>query len=181
MNEHFDDLKFHRLLSSEDALFGPFSELFQSSFPVNERRPLESLKKIISDESDVYCDAVLRNNVYVGLLVYWDFADFVYVEYLAVDPDIRGGGIGARILSQLRDGARKPVVLEVEPPLNELAKRRIGFYERNGFVLLDNEYFQPSYGLVPGLELKLMSSGNLALDISEVIDIIHRRVYGVKK
>ena len=133
MNEHFDDLKFHRLLSSEDALFGQFSELFQSSFPVNERRPLESLKKIISDESDVYCDAVLRNNVYVGLLVYWDFADFVYVEYLAVDPDIRGGGIGARILSQLRDGVRKPVVLEVEPPFNELAKRRIGFYERNGF------------------------------------------------
>lgn len=181
MNEHFDDLKFYRLLSSDDPLFERFSELFQSSFPVNERRPLESLKKIISDESDIYCDAVLRNNVFVGLLVYWDFTDFVYIEYLAVNPDIRGGGIGARVLSQLKDVVRKPVVLEVEPPLNELAKRRIGFYERNGFVLWDNEYFQPSYGLVPGLELKLMSSGKLALDISEAVDVIHCRVYGVKK
>lgn len=181
MNEHFDGLKFHRLLSTSDSLFERFSELFQSSFPVNERRPLESLKKIISDEHDVYCDAVLKDIVFVGLLVYWDFSDFVYVEYLAVNPDIRGGGIGARILSQLKDCVRRPVVLEVEPPLNELAKRRIGFYERNGFVLLDNEYFQPSYGLMPGLELKLMSSGKLMLDIPEVIDIIHRRVYGVKK
>lgn len=181
MNGYFDDLKFHRILSTDDSLFERFSELFQSSFPVNERRPLESLRKIISAEPDVYCDAVLRDTVFVGLLVYWDFSDFVYVEYLAVNPDIRGGGIGARVLSQLKDFVRRSVVLEVEPPLNELAKRRIGFYERNGFVLLENEYFQPSYGLVPGLELKLMSSGKLMLDIPRVIDIIHSRVYGVKK
>ena len=68
-----------------------------------------------------------HRSIHHNIVHHRDFADFVYVEYLAVDPDIRGGGIGARILSQLRDGVRKPVVLEVEPPFNELAKRRIQF------------------------------------------------------
>ena len=34
----------------------------------------------------------------------------------------------------------------MEPPETELTRRRIGFYERNGFVLNDYDYVQPSLG-----------------------------------
>ena len=40
----------------------------------------------------------------------------------------------------------KPFFIEVEPPEDELTRRRIGFYERNGFVLNDYDYVQPSLG-----------------------------------
>lgn len=166
--------------SAVDPFFENFSRLLTSSFPENERRPMSSLKDIMEKEDRACCNVVLMDEVFVGMLLYWNFIDFVYVEYIAVDPDIRGGGLGARILSLLKETAGVPLVLEVEPPHNDLARRRIGFYERNGFVLLDEPYFQPSYGMLPGLELKLMSSGKLRRNIPSVISVIHENVYGVK-
>ena len=39
----------------------------------------------------------------------------------------------------------KDICLEVELPETEKAKRRIAFYERNGFFLNNYEYEQPAY------------------------------------
>ena len=39
----------------------------------------------------------------------------------------------------------KPQLLEVEPAVEEMACRRIGFYERNGYAVLYKDYVQPSY------------------------------------
>lgn len=37
-------------------------------------------------------------------------------------------------------------MLEVEPPETDTARRRIGFYERSGFVLNGYDYTQPPLG-----------------------------------
>lgn len=76
-----------------------------------------------------------------------------------------------------------PVVLEVEMPTEEMSKRRIGFYERLGFVLDHHVYFQPPYRKGEAfLEMRLMTHGELDLEQSfeRVKTIIHQNVYGVE-
>jgi ribosomal protein S18 acetylase RimI-like enzyme len=61
------------------------------------------------------------------------------VLYLAVDGSLRGKGYGSRVLSQIK--AEKPgqrTVLNIEPldekaPNAEQRRKRLAFYERNGF------------------------------------------------
>ena len=62
------------------------------------------------------------------------------------------------MLREILDTIRKPFVLEVEPPTEEEAKRRIDFYRRSGFFL--NEYHYIQQPLEEGrdpVELKIMS------------------------
>lgn len=76
-----------------------------------------------------------------------------------------------------------PVVLEVEIPAEEMSKRRIGFYERLGYVLDDHVYYQPPYRRGEEfLEMRLMTYGdiNLQQSFEEVKNCIYRDVYGVE-
>ena len=68
-------------------------------------------------------------------------------------------------------------------PAEEMSKRRIGFYERLGFVLDHHVYFQPPYRKGEAfLEMRLMTHGKLDLEQSfeRVKTIIHQNVYGVE-
>lgn len=119
-----------------------------------------------------------------AMLCYWHFDTFIYVEYLAVDPTLRGGGIGRRIMERLVSDSMLPVILEVEPPTDQLTTRRVAFYQRLGFQLLPDPYVQPSYGVVPGMPLRLMlHSLNAPVPpppVAEMVKLIHRHVYGQK-
>ena len=91
--------------------------------------------------------------------------------------------MGAAILQEILPKLPDPVCLEVELPQNELASRRIGFYQRNGFILNDYPYMQPpiSQGRNP-LPLKIMTWGK---GISEeqfqrIQGALYREVYGVR-
>ena len=48
-------------------------------------------------------------------------------------------------MSQFLRWAPKPVIIEVEPPANRTAKRRIAFYEKLGLKLFPCDYVQPAY------------------------------------
>lgn len=73
----------------------------------------------------------------------WEFPILRFVEHIAVDPNIRGGGVGKKMMADYISQSEKPVLLEVEPPNGEIEQRRIGFYERLGFHLNPFEYVQP--------------------------------------
>ena len=73
---------------------------------------------------------------------------------------------------------------EVERPVEEMAKRRIGFYQRQGFVLWKKDYRQPPYK--PGdhfLPMYLMVHGNLdpEKDYEDIKHKLHTVVYGAKE
>lgn len=110
--------------------------------------------------------------------------DFFYIEHFATLPHLRGKGIGASALKAFASVAQdRPIVLEVEPPQTETARRRVGFYRRAGFELLEIPYMQPPYR--PGGEevpLCLMSTdAAYALSHSaRVVATLHREVYGVR-
>ena len=93
----------------------------------------------------LYAESVWDGDLFVGL-VFWWLADegYAYLEHLAVEPVLRGHNYGARILYDLCRRAGR-VILEIDPPEDEISRRRRGFYERNGFVYNEYDYIHPSY------------------------------------
>lgn len=168
-------------VSTRHDLYSNVEHLLLLAFPPEERRSTEN-QRIMTDTNPLFhANALLDNGFFAGLLTYWEFPRFIYIEHLATEPQIRGRGIGAKALAALENVKNLPVVLEVEPPVDDITRRRIGFYQRNGFVLWEKSpYLQPPYepGYQP-LSLYLMVKGKLneALDFKEVRNSIHREVY----
>ena len=105
------------------------------------------------------------------------------LEHLACTPLSRGLGIGTKLVQDiLSEAGNHPVILEVEPPVDKVTKRRVGFYERLGFVLNLYPHYQPPLNLTTDMvELKIMSSFK-ALEEEEqkaYRRILNQRVYGV--
>ena len=67
-----------------------------------------------------------------------------YIEPLAVAPALRGRRMGSHILSAFCAKARR-VVLEIDPPVDDISIRRQHFYERIGFVTNAYDYIHPSF------------------------------------
>ena len=76
--------------------------------------------------------------------------------------------------------SQQPFVLEVELPDTDIARRRIAFYERIGFVLCEKHYLQPPYNEgFPAVPLRLMEYGGqlTKTDFDQVAHTLHRVVY----
>ena len=154
-----------------------FDEIFsimEKSFPLDEYRPYDEQKALFENEYyNVYAE---KEEEVKGFIAVWNFPRFVFVEHFAVNPECRNKGTGAEILKKIITLFDKPLCLEVEPPENELTRRRIGFYERNGFYLNEYPYIQPpiSEGKNP-VPLMIMSSGK---ELSEnEFNIIKKTLY----
>lgn len=112
--------------------FPEIYRIMQASFSDDEYRPYdEQLALFEEPEYRIYY-------MPAGFLAVWEFESFIYIEHFAVDPALRNSGTGSAMLQELVKQYQKPICLEVELPEDELTRRRIGFYERNGFVF--NEY-----------------------------------------
>lgn len=134
-----------RIANPDNPDFEWCMELYTGSFPYEERRDLERVKHDLSDTRYFFlCFKEEATSAGLGFFTYWDMGEFLYGEHFAVNPSMRGGGIGARILEHIRS-IGKPVILEIEKPENGTALRRLRFYERNGFVLNSHTHLQPPY------------------------------------
>lgn len=157
-------------------------KLYEGSFPEDERREWSALEEISNDRKDSFrLTHVMYQGRFAGIIYWWDFGDFAYIEHFAIDSSARNCGLGGRALdmftTKLRD---KGVVLEVEPETDgELARRRIGFYQRHGFELIkDFKYLQPPYSSGKNeLELCLMTKGKCPQ--AEIMALtLRKEVYG---
>lgn len=170
-----------RLIESKaDPLLVRVENTYIDSFPAGERRDFSLVRDLMATEAfKVY--VLLRDEHYAGFITAWQWDDFAYVEHFAIDESARNGGIGREALMQFLDPLDTPVVLEVELPTDEMSNRRIGFYQRLGFVLDSHEYRQPPYRTgEPWLDMRLMSYGDLDLkhEYETVKQRIYRQVYG---
>jgi ribosomal protein S18 acetylase RimI-like enzyme len=162
-----------------EAEFEAIKNLYLTAFPPNERRELDELKKQIYNEN-CNVNLIFAGEKIAGFVILWNFTDFVFPEHFAIEPGLRGLGTGEKTLSEIISLYQKTVILETELPADEISRRRIGFYERNGFHLLERQYFQPSYdGIKPEVEMKLMcSSANISPEkLEKYIQQIREKVY----
>lgn len=119
-------------------------DLLEQSFPSTERRDDAEQLKTMSHPDYRLC-VILDGVTPVGVVGYWDAAEFLYFENFCVAPNLRNGGYGSQTLAALTDGLQKPFILEVELPTDDLTRRRIAFYKRNGMVENSYPHVQPHY------------------------------------
>ncbi len=161
------------------------AKLYETAFPLTERRSGFAWMQQISSSPLFHPYEIRLSENFAGIITLWDFDTFVYIEHFATLPEMRGKGVGSESLKKtLTQCQSRPIVLEVEHPDNEIARRRIGFYERNGLCLVSTPeaYIQPPYEAEgEWLPLCLMSSkANFAADsFFHIREKLYTEVYKV--
>ncbi|MDO5532418.1 GNAT family N-acetyltransferase [Sutterella sp.] len=128
-------------------LYDTAMSLYRASFPFHEQREGASQAAILRDPAYQFrlvFEETPQGEALAGIALLWETGGFVYVEHLAVQPLMRGRGTGARILGALAAG-QKPVILEIDPPVDEISRRRKAFYERCGFTANAFAHVHPPY------------------------------------
>ncbi len=151
-------MEYIRITSPAHPWFDRAMALCALSFIREERRDMEEQVRILQD-ARYHCCAAVREERLQGLVFYWEAEDFLYLEHLCVAPDLRGTGLGTALLSWLR-AQGKQVILEIEPPVDELTQNRLHFYEKNGFRMNRHFHIQPKYHVGdPDMEMRILSFG----------------------
>lgn len=162
-----------------DALYG----IMKQSFPTDEMRPYDAQKALFKRDDFFAYGVKNAEGVLSAFITFWKMNGFTYGENFAVDKNIRGLGLGSKIISEALKMSGERFILEVEPPETETAKRRIAFYERAGFTLNNYHYIQPP--LAKGqnsLKLMIMSTGGKLAEreFEDVKTQLYKKVYGVE-
>jgi len=159
-----------------DPILDQVEKTYNDAFPEAERRAFSLVRDLLSDNPSFSVYVLLKGDQYAGFITAWKLTDFVYVEHFAIDESARNGGIGGQAMSQFMSQFEKSIILEVEIPVDEMSRRRIGFYERLGFVLDNHVYHQPPYREEETwLEMRLMSFGKI--DLIESFDTVKSQIY----
>ena len=155
--------------------FPALYKLIRRSFPPDEYRPENAQLALMDDPRYTLWTTEDRP----ALISVWQFPDFAFIEHFAVAPECRNQGLGARILRHLLSSLSCPVCLEAELPDTDLARRRLDFYQRNGFSVNPFPYLQPAYApdLAP-VPMTILSTAPLTQDQFEYIqNMLYQEVY----
>lgn len=124
--------------------YDKFFSLLESDFCLDERKTKVNELNAF-DDPHFSPNFIYDNQTLVGYICFWEFEEFLYVEHFAILNSMRGTGQGSKFLKEFSENFSKPIILEVELPKNEVAIKRIKFYERLGYHLNDFPYTQPAY------------------------------------
>ena len=170
-------------LSEEE--FEQVYRIMEASFPPDEHRPYEEQQKLLDNPNyQIYVAKEDDNFLEIqGFMAVWQFESLSFIEHFAVDSKYRNTGLGSRMLQEIMEHQTGLICLEVELPDNDMAKRRIQFYKKNGLYYNDYPYMQPaiSKGRNP-IPLRIMTSGGVVSqsEYQEIKDILYREVYRVE-
>lgn len=129
----FDDFRAQEIYNS-----------YIETFPDDERRNENQFRSLFTHPK-VRVLSVLHELQNIGYLVVWELTNFVFVEHFEIFSEFRSMKYGSEILSHLFKQYTH-ILLEAEPAdLGVDAERRISFYEKNGFRVIDKNYVQPCY------------------------------------
>ena len=177
-------MEFKRIDDINDVDFADAWEIYEYSFPDDEKRSLDA-QRIAFKEKIYGFYAAKKDNQVIGLMAVWDIGDYYFVDHIATSKELRGQGLGAQVMREFIAQHQKRFVLEVEPPTaGEMEKRRIGFYERLGYKFNNYDYTQPP--MEPGkdtVKLFLMTYPDEMTEeeFDRVRERLHKIVYKQKE
>ena len=149
---------------------------YEKTFPEEERRSKDQFLDL-SENPDAFVYSINHEDENIGYCVIWELQGFYFLEHFEVFEEFRNQKFGEKILEALKEKFEK-LVLETEPnSLSEIANRRLGFYQRNGFEVIKENYLQPSYSEgKSSLQLFLMANfltENLENSIQEIYSTVY--------
>ena len=157
-------------------------ELFESAFPEEERPPFGRLKKRDSKQFRFLVATTEGDDEPIGILSYWQFEEFTYVEHFAIAEELRNQGLGKAVFLNFMSQQTNQVVLEVDPSHDELSGYRMVFYASMGFVQNPQPYMQPSYH-DDDVRIPMVIMSKLPLDDDEFEEVrqqIYKSVYKIE-
>jgi len=113
-------------------------QLYESAFPVAEQIPWASIVKLV-DQMPLDFTAYYDDDSLLGFTIVYPRPSFNWFWYFAVKPELRGKGIGQKVLSMLiKKYENQSNIMDIEAPREdcnnaEQRRRRHDFYVRNGF------------------------------------------------
>lgn len=90
-------MHFERLPDADDLRLPAALALYGASFPPHEQRQTASQRTILQN-AEYHFDLVYDGETWVGLMLNWETADFIYVEHFCISPEKRNHQYGARAL-----------------------------------------------------------------------------------
>ena len=132
-----------RITNADHPMYEKARELYRVSIPYHERREEPSQERILKDDT-YHFSLVYDEDSFVGIVLYWEAEDYIYIEHICIRPEMRNHQYGRKTLELIKE-KNKTVILEIDPPEDEISIRRKGFYERAGFVENPYEYYQLPY------------------------------------
>lgn len=136
-------MRFERIISTEHPMYAEAMKLYKASFPFHEQREAPSQKAILADNAYHFA-LIYDEDTFVGEILYWETDSFIYIEHFCILPEMRNRQYGQKTLDLISQ-MKKTVILEIDPPIDCIAKRRKGFYERCGFAENKFDYVQLPY------------------------------------
>lgn len=169
-------IRFDKITTPQHPFCSSMLTLYNEAFPDYERRVEADFLLLMQGDAPFCCYALSSEGEFVGLITLWHFEHFRFVEHFAIDPALRGRDFGSKVMEAVIKWSEQPIILEVEPPTNEQSERRIRFYNRLGFEVVETAYLQPPYqkGFLP-TPLYLMC--NKGVWPKNAVQILHRQVY----
>ena len=125
------------------SVYRKVGRLYRAAFGAEVRPPLLELWLLSARREAVSLRAWYEGETFCGMTLTVDQGKYLYIEFIAVDPALRSRGYGGRMLARLRaDYPDRAMLVEVEEPEpdagnHDQRRKRIDFYQRNGFFLLE--------------------------------------------
>lgn len=111
--------------------------LYKTAFPESEQKPFELMLKK-REEGDAEILSIEKSGDFLGLAIVVSRGDLALLDYFAVSPQRRGGGVGGEAFEMLKERyAKKRFFIEIEDTQlaadnSEQRLRRKAFYLRHG-------------------------------------------------
>lgn len=153
------DPAFSRVTSPAAHEMNGLLAIYEQAIPAGERKP-EAAVRAMARSPDHVVEVATDASGVAGFSLLYVGRGLSLLEYLAVDPERRGSGVGAALFRRAANVA-SPILLEVESdredtPDQALRSRRIAFYRRLGCRRIDGVSFDlplPSVGPAPLLDI----------------------------
>lgn len=133
-----------KLMPITKANFDEYYNLLEQDFILEERRTKQDELSALKDErfKPYFIDFKEKK---IGYFTCWEFDNFIFGEHFAINKELRNHGYGTMFWKYLFKKIDKPIIFEIEKPVDETTIRRGNFYKKLGIQFNDYEYFQPSY------------------------------------
>ncbi|EJX06235.1 acetyltransferase, GNAT family, partial [gut metagenome] len=102
-------IKIQRIKTENVDLYQFMENLITTAFPAEEYRALEQLKEYTDKVERFHNNVILGDEQPIGILTYWNFEDFYYIEHFATVPSMRNKGYGKKALEYVCTQFGKPI------------------------------------------------------------------------
>jgi hypothetical protein len=191
-SNNLNGINFRPVIPNQTEFYSACMQIYQNSFPANERHPEDAiLRRIEMGSTQMYAGS--KDGQILCMAILWDFKEndkFVLLDYIAVGKDFRGMHIGSSFLHYLAaliHTQGKLMLMEVEDPNygeNKLEKiKRVHYYLNNKASILKGvNYYLPALDNTNPTEMILMLLGAQEEELSgqlvkSIIEELYIKLY----